>query len=119
MELSCIPIDYDSLEINEKTYAKIIGRSEKGKRICLIDECDIYFWAILKNRVSEAKIKQVSDKIAKLNEDKFKVTKVELHNKKFLGEKVKALKIFVNNYSAVKKIKEKIKYPEISSLKEH
>ena len=119
MELSFIPIDYDSLEINEKTYAKIIGRSEKGKRICLIDECDIYFWAILKNRVSEAKINQVSDKIAKLKEDKSKVIKVELHNKKFLGEKVKALKIFVNNYPAVKKIKEKIKYPEISSLKEH
>ena len=46
--ISFIPVDYDYFDFNGKNYAKITGRTEKGKKAVIIDSCDIYFWAILK-----------------------------------------------------------------------
>jgi DNA polymerase I/DNA polymerase-2 len=102
MKTDFIPIDYDYFDFQGKNYAKIIGRDNKGKRICIIDFCPVYFWAILKKGVKEGKIKTLIKKIEKIRITEkgrqTKVEKVELHDKNFLGEKVKALKIFATNY---------------------
>ncbi len=46
MKIDFIPIDYDYFDFEGKNYAKIVGSGKKGERICVIDSCDVYFWAI-------------------------------------------------------------------------
>ena len=54
-----IPIDYDYFDLGSKNYIRIIGRNSKGKRICILDTCDVYLWAILKKGLKENKIKEI------------------------------------------------------------
>jgi len=123
MKMHFIPIDYEAFDINDKNYIRMIGRNEKGKQICLIDNFEGYFWAILKNNLSEKKIKEVIEKIEKINVEKgqrkTKVEKTELHNKKFLGKNVKAIKIFVTNYKDAHDVADKIDFPEIEKRREY
>jgi DNA polymerase I/DNA polymerase-2 len=117
MKTDFIPIDYDYFDFNGKNYAKIIGRNKKGKRICIIDSCDVYLWAILKQNLKKEKINSLIKKIKKIKLNikgrKTKVEKTELHNKNFLGKKIKALKIFVTNYKDLQDIASKLDMPEI------
>ncbi len=117
MKLEFIPIDYNYFDFEGRNYAKIIGREKNGKRVCVIDSCDVYFWAILKDKLSEKEIKKLKEKIEKIQLDvkkrQTKVEKVEIHNKKFLGQDVKALKIFATNYKDLHDIADKLGMPEI------
>ncbi|MFH1365147.1 MAG: DNA-directed DNA polymerase [archaeon] len=117
MDTDFIPIDYASFDFGGRNYAKIIGRNSKGKRICVIDTCPIYLWAILKDKTSESKIKELTSKIEKIKLDvkgrQTKVEKVEIHNKNFLGRKVKALKIFATNYKDLHDIANRLDFLEI------
>ena len=117
MKLNFIPIDYDYFDFEGRNYAKIIGRDEKGKRICVIDSCDVYFWAILKDKINDKQIQKLKEKIEKIKLDikgrKTKVEKVELHNKKFLGKDVKALKVFATNYKDLHDIADQMGMDEI------
>lgn len=117
MKTEFIPIDYDYFDLEGRNYAKIIGRDAKGKRICIIDSCDVFFWAILKEKINEKAIKKLQDKIGKIKLDvkgrKTRVEKVELHEKNFLGKKVNALKIFATNYKDLHDIADKLGMPEI------
>src|SRR3989344_9149429 len=117
MKTQFIPIDYDSFDFQEKNYVKIVGRDEKGKRICVIDFCDVYLWAILKENLGKTKIEKLIEKIKKIKLDskgrKTKVEKVELLEKNFLGKKVKALKVFATNYKDLHEIANNLDFPEI------
>jgi DNA polymerase elongation subunit (family B) len=117
MKLEFIPIDYNYFDFEGRNYIKIIGRDKAGKRVCVIDSCPVYFWAILKDKLSTKQIQKLSEKIEKIQIDlkgrKTKVEKVELHDKKFLGNEVKALKIFATNYKDMHDIAEKLGMPEI------
>ena len=119
MQINFIPIDYDYFDWQGKNYAKIIGRTDKGKQVCIIDNCNIYFWAILKPKISEKRIKQIQEKIQKIKiklpSRTSKVLKTELHNKNFLGKPVKAIKIFVTNYKDIHEISHKI-HSELSQI---
>jgi len=112
-----IPIDYDYFDFEGRNYARIIGRDSKSKRVCVIDSCPVYFWAILKDNLKPLKIKKLSEKIKNIKLDikgrRTKVEKVELHDKNFLGKKVKALKIFATNYKDLHDIADKLGVPEI------
>jgi len=116
-EVNFIPIDYDYFDYNGKNYAKIIGRTDKNKKICIIDSCDIYFWAILKPKTSEKTIKKIQFKIEKIktknNTRESRVLKTELHNKKFLSQNVKAIKIFITNYKDAHAIADQIGFKEV------
>ena len=118
MKTNFIPIDYDYFDFQGKNYARIIGRDDKGKRVCIIDSCDIYLWAILRDNLNQKKIAKLTKKIEKIQLDvkgrKTKVEKVELHNKKFLGKEVKALKIFATNYKDLHDIAHQLGLPEIT-----
>jgi len=69
MKLKFIPIDYDYFDFQGKNYAKIIGRDDKDKRVCVIDSCDVFLWAILKKDISKQKIKKLIEKISKIKLD--------------------------------------------------
>ena len=58
-KIEFMPIDYDYFDYNGKNYMKITGRSDNGKRVCLIDSCDVYFWAILKDKVKSSRIEKI------------------------------------------------------------
>jgi len=115
--INFIPIDYDYFDYQSKNYAKIIGRLEDGKKVCIIDSFESYFWLVLKPKTKETRIKQIQGKIEKIRIEnagrQSKVTKTELHNKNFLGKDVKAIKIFITNYKDAHEIASKIGMKEI------
>ncbi len=121
--ITFIPIDYDYFDFNGKTYAKITGRTETGKRACIIDSCDVYFWAILHKDISDKKIDEIKEKIEKIKVEKESrishVTKTELHDKNFLGNPVKAIKIFVTNLKDAHAIADEIGFKEIDKRREY
>lgn len=112
-----IPIDYDYFDFEGRNYARIIGRDSKGKRICIIDFCPVYLWAVLKENIKQNKINALIEKIKKIKLDikgrQTRVEGVELHNKNFLDKKVKALKIFATNYKDLHDIADKLGMDEI------
>ena len=117
MKTKFIPIDYSYFDLDGKNHIKIIGRDEKGKRICVIDDCDIYMWAILKENISNKKIEELKEKIQKITIEKKEristIEKIELHDKKFLEKKVKALKIYATNYKDLSDIANELGFEEI------
>ena len=117
MKTDFIPIDYDYFDFENRNYVKIIGRNSSGKRICILDTCPIYLWAILKDRVKEKKIQELIKKIQKIKiktrDRETKVEKVELHEKNFLGKPVNALKIFATNYKDLHDIADHLAFAEI------
>lgn len=112
-----IPIDYDYFDFQGKNYAKIIGRNSSGKRICVLDSCPVYLWAILKSDLSSKDIGNLTEKIKKikldLNGRQTKVESVELHDKKYMSRDVKALKIFATNYKDLHDIADRLDFKEI------
>ncbi len=112
-----IPLEYDYFDFAGRNHIRIIGRNSEGKRVCLIDTCPIYFWAILEEGFNQKKIDILIEKIKKIKIDakerQTKVENVEIHEKKFLGKPVKALKIFATNYKDLHDIADELGFPEI------
>lgn len=117
MKTKFIPIDYDYFDFEGKNYIKIYGRDDKGKRVCIIDSCEIYFWAILKENLPEEKIKKLIEKIKEIRiESQGRTTtveKVEIKEKNFLDKPVKALKIYATNYKDLHNIADHLGVSEI------
>jgi len=122
-KIEFIPIDYDYFDYQGKNYARIVGRMKDGKKACLIDGCDVYFWAILKDGVSEKKIRDLVKKIEKIKVSgkgrESEVSKAEVYDKKFLGKEVRAIKIYITNYKDSKDIADKLGYKEIYKRREY
>jgi len=112
-----IPVDYDYFDFEDKNYVKIIGRNSQGKRVCVIDSCPIYFWAVLEPSLNPKKIGALIEKIKKIKLDvkgrQTKVETVELHKKRFLGKDVNALKIFATNYKDLHDVADRLGLKEI------
>ncbi|MCX6749530.1 MAG: DNA-directed DNA polymerase [Candidatus Pacearchaeota archaeon] len=119
METDFIPVDYDYFDFEDRNYIKIFGRNSQGKRVCIIDSCPIYLWAIIKEGVNSEKINKLIKKIREIELDlkgrKTKVEDVELHDKNFMGKKVKALKIFATNYKDLHDVADRLDFPEIQN----
>jgi DNA polymerase elongation subunit (family B) len=117
MKTTFIPLDYDYFDWQGKNYAKIIGRDDKGKRVCIIDSCPVYLWAILKGNIKQNKIDDLIKKIKEIKLDlkgrQTKVEKVEIHERNFLDKPVKALKVFATNYKDLHDIANNLDFPEI------
>jgi len=113
MKTTFIPIDYDYFDYEGRNYAKIIGRDNEGKRICVIDSCDVYLWAVLEDKLSKDQIDKLISQVKKIQLDvkgrKTKVEKVELLDKNFLDKPVKALKIHATNYKDLHDIASELK----------
>lgn len=117
MKIQFIPTEYSYFDFQERNYAKIYGRDASGKRVCIIDSCPVYLWAILKSDVEKNKIDPLIKKIKKIKLNskgrQTKIEKVELHEKKFLENPVKALKIFATNHKDLHEIADKLVFKEI------
>ncbi len=117
MRTDFIPVDYDPFDFEGRNYMKIFGRDSHGKRICMIDSCPAYFWAILESGLDQKKTGALIEKIRKIKLDvkgrQTKVEAIELHKKKFLGKEVNALKIFATNYKDLHDIADRLGMKEI------
>jgi len=121
-KINFIPIDYDYFDYEGKNYAKIIGRTDTGKRACVIDTTEAYFWAILKKNLNDKQIKKLQNRIEAINITNrvrtSKILRAEVHEKKFLGRDVKVLKIFVTNSKDMYDIAHEINFKEIEKKRE-
>jgi len=121
--INFLPYDYDYFDFEGKNYAKIIGRDDKGKRVCVIDYFQPFLYAILKPGVNEKKIQDLQKEIEKLKVSlPSRTTKVEktlLEEKNFLGKQVKAIKIFITNYKDAHPIADLLDYEEIEARREY
>jgi len=121
--INFIPIDYDYFDFNGRNYAKITGRDEKGKKVTIIDTCDIYFYAILHDKVTEKEIEKIRKKIESLKVEKenrtSRVIRTELNKKNYLGKEVRAIKIFVTNLKDCHAIADQIDFKEIDKRREY
>ncbi|MGY4884516.1 MAG: DNA polymerase domain-containing protein [Nanobdellota archaeon] len=117
MKTTFIPLDYQTFDYEERNYIQVFGRDEKGKKICIIDTCPIYLWAILKEKLNKNQVNNLIESIKQISLDekgrKTKVEKIEIHEKKFLGKKVEALKIFATNYKDLHDLADKLDFEEI------
>ncbi len=118
MKTEFIPIDYDYFDFDGRNYIKMFGRDQNGKKLCILDTCPVYFWAILNENLSDKEIKDLikeTEKI-KLNAKgrQTKVEKIEIKEKSFLGKKVKALKIYGTNYKDLHDLADKLDYKKIN-----
>ena len=117
MEMRFIPIDYDYFDHEGRNFARIFGRNKEGKKVCVIDSFEPYFWAILKEGLSEKRIKEIIEYTKSISLDtngrNTKVEKVELKEKKFLGNDVKALKIYATNYKDLHDLADRMGISEI------
>ncbi|UZE94214.1 MAG: ribonuclease H-like domain-containing protein [Candidatus Pacearchaeota archaeon] len=121
--INFIPLDYDYFDFQGKNYIRIIGRDEKGKRACVVDHFDPFLWAIFEDSASEKRIKDIQKKIEKIEiklpSRTTKVERTEIHEKKFLSKKVKAIKIFITNYKDAHPIADKLDFKEIKARREY
>ena len=117
MEMRFIPIDYDYFDYEGRNFARIFGRNKEGKKVCVIDSFEPYFWAILKEGLSEKRVKEIIEYTKSISLDtngrNTKVEKVELKEKKFLGNDVKALKIYATNYKDLHDLADRMVISEI------
>ncbi len=119
MKTDFIPVDYDYFDFEDRNYIRVIGRDSKGRRVCVIDSCPVYLWAILSDKLNESKIKRLIDDIKEIKLDmkgrNTRVERVEVHEKNFLGKKVKALKVFATNYKDLHDIADRLALPGIEN----
>jgi DNA polymerase elongation subunit (family B) len=102
MDIKFIPIDYDYFDFEDKNYIRLIGKSESGKKICVIDSFEANFWVILKDGVKKENVDLLIEKIGKINIKKGSrescVLRTEVCKKKYLGRDVSAIKVYVTNH---------------------
>lgn len=123
MNIKFIPIDFDYFDYKGSNYVKLIGRTDKGKRICVIDSYEPHFWAIFKEGISEKRIEAIKKKVGKIRTEnagrKVNVLKVEVCDKKFLGKDVKALKVYITNHKDGHAIAGEMGFKEIEKRREY
>jgi DNA polymerase, archaea type len=99
MEFQFVPVDYDYFDFEGRNYVRLIGRNEKGEKVCVVDSYEPNFYLILKDGADAKKIaEKVSDIKIKKPSRTAKVLRTEILDKKYLGKKVKAVRVFVNNH---------------------
>ena len=122
MELSFIPLTYDYFDYESRNYVKITGRTSNNKRVCLIDSCDSFFYAILKPKTTDKEIKSITEKILKVSVTSptrtTKVLAVSEEKKNFLGKPVKALKVTISNHKDLRDIVEEIPHKYFEHIRE-
>ncbi|MEM2956359.1 MAG: DNA-directed DNA polymerase [Candidatus Pacearchaeota archaeon] len=116
-----ITLDYDYTDIDDSSVIRLWGRTKEGKRICVIDKTDSYFWLIPKQKVNLEKYAEKVKKIQLKHAGRTaRVLDVKIREKNFLDEKIKALQVIVSNPKDIQVIKDIAKeFPETLDKKEH
>ncbi|MBU2616502.1 MAG: hypothetical protein KKB79_00790 [Nanoarchaeota archaeon] len=123
MKMEFVPLDYDYFDFEGRNHIRMIGRDEKGKRVCVFDSCSVYLWAVIKEGISNEKIKRLSERVGKIQLDvkgrATRVEKVEICKKNFLGKQRDVLKVFVTNHKDLHDIAGELIFPEIDCRRGH
>jgi len=123
MEMNFVPVDYDYFDYGGKNFLKIFGRDDDGRRICVIDSFEPFFWAILKNNLPNKKIEELLDYLNSVIVEnagrKTRIEKTEILEKNFLGKPVKALKIYATNFKDLPEIASRLDRAEIEKRRGH
>ena len=106
-----IPLDIDYVDDKEnKTWIRIFGRTKDGKRCCVLDSCEAFFYLIPKEGVDIKKyVEKVKKTEVKIANRIGKVKKIEIVKKNFVGKPITALKVFVTNHKDIIPIKDVVK----------
>lgn len=122
MKTKFIPVDYDYFDFNEKNYIKLIGRTKKGEKICIIDSYEPNFYVILKQG-KEKQAEKIAKKIQKLKVKKAnretKVIKTKIQNKNFLEKQYKTIQVYAQNHKDLHDIADQIDYKEVYKRREY
>ncbi len=101
MKIGFYPLEVD-YENKEKAVIKLTGRTTEGRKIELTDDSlQPYFWVIAKKNIEELK-----KRIEKIKN----VEKVEIENKKFYEQPIKAIKVTVKNPNDIAKVSSEIRH---------
>ncbi|MBU2615854.1 MAG: DNA-directed DNA polymerase [Nanoarchaeota archaeon] len=123
MKTEFIPLDYDYFDFEKRNYIRMIGRDNRGKRVCVLDSCPVYLWAVIKEGTNNEKIKNLSERVGKIQLDvkgrATRVEKVEICKKNFLGKRRDVLKVFVTNHKDLHDIAGEMIFPEIDFRRGH
>lgn len=115
MMLEFMPIDYDYFDFDGRNHIKMFGRDSEGKKVCVVDTCPVYLWLILEKGISDNLVNEVIEEVREVviqtKDRTSRVEKIEVVNKKFLGEDVKALKVYATNYKDLHAIASEIETP--------
>jgi DNA polymerase elongation subunit (family B) len=94
-----VPVDYDYFDFGGENYVRMVGRDEKGRKVCVVDSYEANFWVILSEGADEEKIvKRIEGLEVEKASRVSKVLRTEVLNKKFLGDDVRAVRVFVSNH---------------------
>ena len=78
------PVEISYATIADKPVVQLFGRTEEGRRICVVDEgFQPYFWVL-----PEGNAKKAAEEIAKIRADEREVAGTEVQEKYFFGKKV-------------------------------
>jgi len=109
MATQFIPLDYDYFDFEGKNYIQLIGKNDSGKKICVIDDYEPNFWLILeKNANANKVVKQISKIKIEKSSRVTKITKTKIQGKKYLGNDVTAIQVFVDNHKDLQEIASEI-----------
>ena len=109
MATQFIPLDYDYFDFEGKNYIQLIGKNDSGKKICVIDDYEPNFWLILeKNANANKVVKQISKIKIEKSSRVTKITKTKIQGKKYLGNDVTAIQVFVDNHKDLQDIASEI-----------
>ena len=99
MKFEFVPVDYDYFDFRGENYVRLIGRNGNGEKVCVVDSYEPNFYLVLEEKADAEKI---SKEIKKIKVEKAsritEVLKTEILNKKYLGEDVKAIRVFITNH---------------------
>lgn len=90
MKLTFYPLDITYKIIDEKPIIHLFGRTDKGEKVCILDEFEPYFYAEIENFSVIDQIKKI---IVEEGEKKIKVKNVEIVEKSIAGKKKKLAKV--------------------------
>ncbi len=123
MKIIFTPLDYDYIDNKQdknKSIIRIFGKDEKGRRVCIIDDFECYFYLFPKKNANSKKLCEKISKIAISHAGRnIKIKKTEILRKNFLGKEKEMIKIFLYNPKDIALIKDILKeYHEIEDKKE-
>lgn len=113
-----LDIDYVTNSVG-KGVIRLFGRTIKEEKICVLDDSfEPYFWVIPKSKTVVDEFRKKIEEIKVKEKDSLSfVTKTEIHEKKYMGNDVTAIKVFVNNPKDVPVIKDNVKIMDDTEAK--
>ena len=97
--LEFVPIDYDYFDFEGQNFVKMIGRNSEGKRICVVDSYEANFYLILRDGYdADAVVKKIEKVEVGKSGRASRALRTEVLDKHFLGEPVKAVRVWISNH---------------------